>query len=267
MPIEVEHGPLRVFSQDAFHEVDRAVMRIVFDIHNEFGRFLDEYLYKREIEARCRQVGIPTERERRVWVRHGSFVKEYKIDLVFANGVIVEAKAVEWLAPAHVAQTLNYVLLTGTHHAKLVNLRPERVQSKFVSTQLTHELRHRFTIDDTNWRDVNPRSQVLKDTLIAVLNDWGAFLECNLYRDALTHASGGDAMVVRRIPVFSEERLLGEQEVHLVTEDTAFAVTALTEAAATMRSHLERFLAHTRLNHMQWINLNHHNIELVTLSQ
>lgn len=267
MPIEVERGPLRVFSQDDFHELDRAVMRIVFDVHNQFGRFLEELLYKREIAARCQQAGIPTERERRVWVQHGSFVKEYKIDLVFSGGVIVEAKAVEWLAPAHVAQTLNYILLTGTHHAKLVNLRTERVQWQFVSTQLTHAARHHYSVDDIHWRDVNPRSRILKQTLSAVLSDWGVFLECNLYRDALTHALGGDALVIRRIPVFSEERHLGDQEVHLVTDDTAFAVTAVTESDAPMRTHLERFLAHTRLNRMQWINFNHHNVDLVTLSK
>lgn len=267
MPIEVEHGPLRVLTQDEFHEVDRAVMRIVFDVHNEFGRFLDELLYKREIETRARLLGIPTDRERRIWVRHGAIEKEYRIDLVFANGAILEAKAVESLAPAHFIQTLNYLLLTGTHHGKLVNLRSERVQWEFVSTQLTHARRHQFSIDDNEWRPINSRSQVLKETLISLTTDWGVFLESRLYRDALTDVLGGKALVVRRIPVFSDDRQLGEQEVHLATDDTAFAVTATTESDSFMRIHLERFLAHTRLNHLQWMNFNYHTIEFVTLSK
>ena len=267
MPIEVERGPLRVLSQDEFHEVDRAVMRIVFDIHNEFGRFLDELLYKREIASRCAEAGIPSERERRVWVRHREFVKEYRLDLVFMNGTITEAKTVESLAPAHVAQTLNYVLLTGTHHAKLVNLRSEKVQWQFVSTQLTPELRRRFTIEDRHWKSVSPRSELLRQTLIDLVGDWGAFLECNLYRDGMTHELGGDANVIRRIPVFSGDREIGEQEVHLVTEDAAFAVTAVTETHSAMKTHLGRFLSHTRLKHIHWINFNHHVVEFVTLSK
>jgi len=267
MPVEVERGPLRVFSQDQFHALDRVVMGITFQVHNEFGRFLDELLFKREIAARCIAAGIATERELRVWVTHGSFKKEYKIDLVFSHGVIFEAKAVEWLAPAHEAQTLNYVLLTGIHHAKLINLRPERVQGRFVSTQLTPELRKRFTIDDASWRAVNPRSRLLKETMIELLRDWGAFLECNLYREALMHRLGGAEFVLRRVQVFSEDQPLGDQEMHLVTDDTAFAVSAITESTEGMRSHLGRFLAHTSLRHLQWINLNHHHIEFVTLSR
>jgi GxxExxY protein len=267
MPIETEGGPLRVFSQDEFYELDHAVMGITFKIHNQFGRLLDELLYKREIAARCAQAGVPTERELRVWVKHGSFTKEYAIDLVFSHGVIYEAKAVEWLAPAHEAQTLNYVLLTGTHHAKLINLRPERVQWRFVSTRLTPEARKRVTIDGAAWREVNLGSRQLKQTMLELLDDWGAFLECNLYRDALTHFLGGEAAVVRRIPVYSDERVIGEQEVHLVCDDTAFAVSAVTESTDGMRTHLGRFLVHTPLQHLQWINLNHHRIEFVTLSK
>ena len=44
MPIEVQGGPLRLFSQDEFHEWDHTVMGITFQIHNQFGRFLDEIL-------------------------------------------------------------------------------------------------------------------------------------------------------------------------------------------------------------------------------
>jgi hypothetical protein len=87
-----------------------------------------------------------------------------------------------------------------------------------------------------------------------------------LYRDALTHFLGGQEKVVRRISVYSGERLIGDQEVYLLSEDTAFAVSAVTESTEGMRIHLGRFLTHTRLQHLQWINLNHDRIEFVTLS-
>ncbi len=267
MPIEVEGGALRAYSQEEFQGVDYAVMGIVFDVHNQFGRFLDELLYKREVAARCLMAGIPTEREVRVKVEHGSFRKEYQIDLVIARGIICELKTVDRIAPAHVAQALNYLLLTGTHHGKLINLRPERVQCRFVSTHLTNELRKRIEIDDSRWNAVNDHSRVLKELLVDLLKDWGAFLECNLYREGLTHLLGGEANVVRRMTIHSDQRLVGEQTVHLVAEDTAFALTSVSESLEGMELHLSRFLAHTPLNHLQWINLNQHQISMVTLTK
>lgn len=267
MPIEVEGGPLRSFSQEDFYELDQVVMGITFRVHNEFGRFFDELVYKREIEARCLQAGIPTERELRIWVRHGSFEKVFRADLVFSRGVIFEVKTVESLCAAHEAQALNYLMLTGVHHGKLVNLRPERVRWRFVSTQLTPMSRRRITIEDSVWRLVNSRSRILKHRLAELLHDWGAFLECNLYREALNHSSDGEAVVVRRIPVLAGGRMIGEQAVHMVDDDTAFALTSITKPTEGMRLHLERFLAHTPLRHVQRVNLNRHRIEFVTLSQ
>ena len=267
MPIEVQGGPLRVFTQDEFHDIDRAAMRIVFDVHNEFGRFLDEVIYKREIAARCAQSGIPTRREVRIHVTHESFHKEYSIDAVFSHGVIYEMKAVEWLAPVHDAQALNYVLLAGTRHAKLVKFRTERVQWRFVSTRLTPETRKDVTIDDSQWRVVDERSAQLKQCMVDLITDWGAFLACNLYRDALACVLGDKAPGIRRIPIYSDQQIIGDQEAHLSSERVAFTVTAVTESPGRMRTHLARFLAHTRLDHLQWINLNHRRIEFITLSR
>ena len=52
MPIDVE-ADIRVLNQEEFHSLHRRILGIIFDIHNEFGRFLDELLFKREIQARC----------------------------------------------------------------------------------------------------------------------------------------------------------------------------------------------------------------------
>ena len=52
--------PVRRLSQDEFGELSYAVMAHVFEIHNEFGRFFDERIYKRELASpvsRCR-IGV-----------------------------------------------------------------------------------------------------------------------------------------------------------------------------------------------------------------
>jgi hypothetical protein len=70
MPIEVS-TQIRAFNQEEFHALDRQIMRVAFEVHNEFGRLLDEGLYKREIATRCLARGIrPVEREVRIRVTH-----------------------------------------------------------------------------------------------------------------------------------------------------------------------------------------------------
>ncbi len=56
MPMVVSTEIL-VFSQPEFHTLSAKLLRIIFDVHNEFGRFLDESLYKNEIAARWVESG------------------------------------------------------------------------------------------------------------------------------------------------------------------------------------------------------------------
>ncbi len=266
MPIHVQ-SQIRVFDQVEYHMLNHRVLRIVFDVHNEFGRVLDEELFKREIAARCLAAGIaPAEREVRIRVTHDGFVKDYAMDILLAHGLMLEAKAREAIVPAHRSQSLNYLLLAGMQHGTLVNLRGERVEHEFVSTALTPERRRQFATADSRWETANSESGWLKQKMIELLSDWGAFLEVALYREAITFFLGGQERVCRPVEILSGTQVLGTQTLHLLTPDTAFVLSAVTSAPQNYESHLARFLGHTRLRHLQWINLNHHDIEFVTLT-
>jgi GxxExxY protein len=240
-------------------------MRVVFDVHNEFGRLLDETLFKREIAVRCRSLGMPVAAEFPITLEHDDYRKSYFIDLLFCYGHMVEAKTVERLTPAHRSQSLNYLFLTGLHHGRLLNLRPERVEHEFVSTRLTPERRRDFTVQDHRWVEVNPQSKWLKEKMIELLGDWGAYLDLLLYREAVTYFLGGASRVCNRVNIYSGDRLLGSQETYLLTNDTAFELSAVHVAPWNMEEHQRRFLAHTRLRYVQWINFNRSQIEFTTL--
>jgi GxxExxY protein len=265
MPIEVSAG-IRVYDQEEFHALDRRIMAVVFGVHNEFGRLLDEELYKREIAARCAGIGLePAEREVRIRVGHQGFVKDYLMDLLVCHGFMLEAKVAERLVAAHRGQALNYLLLAGLRHGRLVNLRTERVQHEFVSTTLTPEERRRIRVVDGEWVETNAASGQLKAKLVALLEDWGGFLDVNLYREALVHFLGGAGAVYRAVEVFSGSRRVGAQRLNLLDEDTGFALTMKAGGGGGMREHLGRLLEHTRLKAIQWINLNQHRAEFTTL--
>ena len=46
MPIQIQ-SEICVFDQVEYAAINRRVLRLAFDIHNEFGRLLDEELCKR----------------------------------------------------------------------------------------------------------------------------------------------------------------------------------------------------------------------------
>src|SRR6266478_1879052 len=100
MPIEVS-TEIKPCDQEEFHAMDRRIMGVVFEVHNEFGRLLDEDLYKCEIAARCVAMGLqPAEREVRIRVTHESFSKDYFMDFLFCHGFMLEGKAAERLVAA-----------------------------------------------------------------------------------------------------------------------------------------------------------------------
>lgn len=267
MTIKVD-SEIRVFSEDEFHVLAEKIIGITFDVHNDFGRLMNEDVYKNAIRGRCEASGIiPARREVEVEVCHQDFRKKYYMDLLFAYGLMVEAKTVERLSKSHHAQTLHYLLLTGMHHGLLVNLRPGKVERQFVSTSLDLLERRRYVVRDSDWKPLNEASKRLRKILIELLDDWGAFLQTMLYREAIIHFFGGPEIALRRITIYDGYIEVGTHEVCLLADDTAFSLTSLTDSTAAMREHLQRFLGHTRLSCLQWINMNKHEIELRTLTK
>lgn len=266
MPIHVSR-PVEVFDQERFHQVDRQVTGFAFDMHNHFGRYLDERLYQRELTRRCLAAGLTVEPEVCITASLDDFSKDYFADQLINAGVIVETKAVTALTPTHIGQTLNYLFLCGLNHATLLNFRSDRVQHKFVSTKLTATDRHRYELLAAGWHGISPQCDQVRSLLVRMLEEWGTHLDPLLYRDALAHFLGGEAQVVREVSVESEGVSLGGQKMHLLTDDIAFSVTASTHQPESVLEHQQRFIRHTRLRAIQWVNLNHSRIELRTIER
>ncbi|MCH8046254.1 MAG: GxxExxY protein [Planctomycetes bacterium] len=265
MPVEID-SEIRVFSEDEFHTLAHRVMGIIFDIHNELGRLMQEEIYQQLIRRRCEAVGIvPARREVEICVSHKGFQKSYFMDLLFACGVMVETKTVAALGDAHHAQTLQYLMLADMHHGLLVNLSQDEVKKRFVSTTMDTTERRHVVVCDSQWHPINDFGRRLRDTFLGILADWGAFLQTSLYRETIVHLFGGRSAVVRRIPIYVDGAETGSHEVCLIAEDTAFAITAMKGDTSHMQDHLRRFLGHTRLACIEWINMDNHDVKFTTL--
>lgn len=264
MPITTS-VPITVFDQGSFHAVDRIATGCAFDIHNEMGRYLDEPLYQAELAARLNDHHLSVVREMRISVSLDDYSHDYYVDLLIDSGVVIETKAVEALVPAHRAQTLNYLYLCGLYHATLLNFRPERVEHEFVSTRLTLASRRRLSWNLDQWEPLTKRCRLFRATLESLLSEWGSGLDPALYREALTHFLGGEAKVLRAVEVVSACRSVGVQRVHHLTNDIAFSVTASLHRPAAVFEHQRRFIRHTRLRVIHWVNLNRQTVTLCTI--
>ncbi|MBX2934362.1 MAG: GxxExxY protein [Ferruginibacter sp.] len=93
------------------------------EVHNTLGAGFLEVIYKDALELEFLKAGIPFEREKEYIVNYkGTILPHHFIaDFVVFDQIILEVKGVKSIAEEHIAQTLNYLKVSGNEIALLVN--------------------------------------------------------------------------------------------------------------------------------------------------
>lgn len=260
MPIQLRFVPRRL-EQDEFTKIAYEVLGHTFDIHNEFGRFFDEKIYKRELGRRVPELLI----EERIEVTFEPFHKTYYLDVLACSGAIFEFKAVEALVDRHRSQLMNYLMLADLPRGVLANVRTERVQHEFVNCTLRPADRFQMNIVTDRWYPIVKRDSEMRDWFCELLNDLGAGLDVGLYEAALTDFLGGEDQVVTDVDVLSEEYKLGVQSFRLSSPTVAFKITALTDELEHFEIHARRLLVHSALHAIHWVNVNRSTVTFTTI--
>jgi GxxExxY protein len=105
------------------NRVTGTVIGAAIEVHRALGPGLLESAYE---ECLCRELSlrkIPFERQRSLPVKYKGVSLDcgYRLDLLVADRVVVEVKAVEKLLPIHEAQLLTYLRLGGWKVGLLLN--------------------------------------------------------------------------------------------------------------------------------------------------
>lgn len=250
MPIKV-HAETRRLDQEEFGEIAYDVMRCVFNIHNEYGRFFEEKIYKRELARRLPdlQLEVPLE------VSFDGFQKLYFLDCLASGGAVFEFKAAETLVDRHRSQLLHYLLLAELPHGKLVNIRTERVQHEFMNTTLRRSDRIGFDICDAGWNELGESDLKIRIWFSEFLRDIGACLDVSLYEEAITNLLSRSSEVIKDIQIMAAGTVLGTQKFRIVEPGVAFKVTSLGKNLRQFETQTRRLLEHTALDAIQWINV------------
>ena len=105
------------------NQMTSAIISGAIEVHRVLGPGLLESAYE---ECLCRELslrGVPFERQRPLPVEFKGVQLDcgYRLDLLVADAVVVELKAVETLLPIHEAQLLTYLKLGGWNVGLLIN--------------------------------------------------------------------------------------------------------------------------------------------------
>lgn len=109
-------------TNEELDELARLVIGAAIEVHRVLGAGFLESVYE---EALCLELstrGIHYLRQPIIAVEYkGQHVGEGRLDILVENQLIVELKAVEFLAPIHTAQVLSYLKTTGYQLGLLIN--------------------------------------------------------------------------------------------------------------------------------------------------
>ena len=111
------------------------VGQVAYGVHEYFGNGLLEKVYETALAHRLEKNGFRVERQKplSVFDKDGYCVGEYFADMVIDGKLIVELKATRALAPEHLAQTLNYLKITGSPVGLIINFGSYKFERRTVT--------------------------------------------------------------------------------------------------------------------------------------
>lgn len=110
-------------SQLIYKDESYQIIGKCFEVHNNLGAGFLEIVYKDALEFEFKKSGIPFAREVEYVVNYKDIILPHKFyaDFVVFDKIILEVKGVKGIADEHIAQTINYLKVSGNKLGLLVN--------------------------------------------------------------------------------------------------------------------------------------------------
>lgn len=123
-----------------FQDEGYKLMGAAFEVYNQLGYGMAEEIYQQslEVELQLRKIPFQSKQVVNVFYKGEPLSATYKPDLVVFDGLVVELKAVQELAPEHEAQLFNYLRISQCPVGYLINFgcKRELQWKRFVVTDL-----------------------------------------------------------------------------------------------------------------------------------
>jgi GxxExxY protein len=109
--------------KDRLDSLTRRIIGAGIEVHRRIGPGLLESAYEICLAFELRQLGFNIEQQKPLPVIYRDVKLDcgYRLDLVVEDSAVIEIKAVDQLAPIHIAQLLSYLRLSGKRVGLLIN--------------------------------------------------------------------------------------------------------------------------------------------------
>ena len=112
-----------------YKDLSYKIIGLAMEVHSKLGYGFLEKVYENAMMVLFRREGIHAKQQAPITVCFdGEVVGDYYADILVEDKIILELKAIERIADAHRAQSLNYLKATGLRLAILLNFGKERLQ-------------------------------------------------------------------------------------------------------------------------------------------
>ena len=116
-----------IFKEEAYR-----IIGLCMEVYNQLGGGFSEIVYKDALQLELVQHDIMYEREKEFPVFYKGKLLPHKFyaDFVVFDSIIVELKCVNTFLDEHMAQVINYLKVSGTSLALLINFNRNKLEYK-----------------------------------------------------------------------------------------------------------------------------------------
>ena len=117
--------------REKLNRLSEKVIGCALKAGNALGAGFLEKVYENALAHELRKAGLQADQQHGIAVRYdGVVVGEYAADLLVADCLLVELKAVKAFDDVHLAQCLNYLKATGLNLCLLINFGTPKLEVK-----------------------------------------------------------------------------------------------------------------------------------------
>ncbi len=119
------------YTEKEYNILTELVIQLAIEVHKELGPGLLESVYEACLVKLLRDEGVPTKTQVNVPIifKDEKLDKNFIIDILVDDVLVLEIKAVEKVLPVHEAQLLTYLKLSGKKLGLLINFNADLLKN------------------------------------------------------------------------------------------------------------------------------------------
>lgn len=140
---------------DRLQQLSNTVIGAAIEVHRELGPGLLESVYEECLRVELESIGlsVKTQVDFPLIYKGKETGKDFRIDMLIEDVLIVELKAVEIMKPLHEVQLLTYMRLTDIHMGLLINFNVP-VLKEGIKRKINGKLENTKVINIKDWQSL-----------------------------------------------------------------------------------------------------------------